>query len=64
MFWEEMGKGRTIWNALYETELSGGLGMREALWGANGTIDIGVINGDDNLFLYGNGIFTSMKLDP
>jgi len=64
MFWEEMGRGRTIWNALYETELSGGLGMRQALWGLNGTRDIGVINGDDNLFLYGNGIITSMKLDP
>lgn len=59
-----MGKGKSVWDALYQTEISGGLGMRRALWGLNGSMDIGDINGNDNLFLYGNGIITSVKLNP
>jgi len=64
IFWEEMGEGKSIWDSFYETQTSGGVGMRKALWGDNGLINIGDRDGDDNIFLYGNGIVTNIKLNP
>jgi hypothetical protein len=64
MFWERMGAGDDIYDALYYTSVYGGIGMRRALWGDNGLLDIGNPNTDDNLLLYGNGLITQMELEP
>jgi len=64
MFWERMGSGDDIYDALYYTSVHGGIGMRRAMWGDNGLLDIGDVGGDDKIFLWGNGLITQMKLDP
>ena len=64
MFWERMGRGDDVYDALYYTNVYGGGGVAESLWGLNGTIDIGNPDGDDNIFLWGNGLITQMELDP
>ncbi|MHC4573608.1 MAG: hypothetical protein ACYS76_05680 [Planctomycetota bacterium] len=64
MFWERMGAGDDIYDAFYYTSVHGGIGMRRAMWGDNGMLDIGDVGGDDNIFLWGNGIITQMELDP
>jgi hypothetical protein len=64
MFWERMGYGDDVYDALYYTYTHGGLGMQEALWGPNGIPDIGNEQEDDNIFLWGNGLIWQMKLQP
>ena len=64
MFWERMGAGDDIYDAFYYTTVHGGIGMRRAMWGENGTLDIGDVGGDDNIFLWGNGLISQMELDP
>ena len=64
MFWERMGLGDTIYDAFYYTSGHGGIGMRRAFWGENGMLDIGNVDGDDNIFLWGNGLINQMNLNP
>jgi len=64
MFWERMGAGDDIYDALYYTSVHGGIGMRRAMWGENGLLDIGEPDEDDNIFLWGNGLISQMELDP
>lgn len=64
LFWERMGSGDSVYAALYYTYVYGGGEMQEALWGLNGIPDIGELEGDDNIFLWGNGLITQMELDP
>lgn len=64
MFWERMGSGDDIYDALYYTSVHGGLGMRSAMWGENGMVDIGDVDGDDNIFLWGQGLINQIELDP
>ena len=64
MFWERMGHGDDIYDALDYTSVNGGIGMRRAMWGDNAMLDIGDPDTDDNILLYGNGLINQMKLDP
>ncbi len=64
MFWERMGAGDDIYDAFYYTTVHGGIGMRQAMWGDNGMLDIGDPDTDDNILLYGNGLINQMELDP
>jgi len=59
-----MGLGDDIYDALYYTTVHGGIGMRIAMWGENGLLDIGDVEEDDNIFLWGNGLITQMELEP
>ena len=61
---EIMGSGDDIYDAFYYTIVYGGTGMRQAMWGDNRTLDIGDVDGDDNIFLWGNGLIAQMGLDP
>ena len=56
--------GDDIFDALYYTSVHGGIGMRRAMWGENGMVNIGNPDTDDNILLYGNGLITQMELDP
>ena len=56
MFWQRMGAGDYVEAALEYTAGHGGAGMRRAMWGINGNTDIGDIDGDDNIFLWGLGL--------
>ena len=62
MFWEKMGNGNSVYDALSYTSTNGGIGMRRALWGENGMLDIGNPNEDDNIFCWGQGL--NNKLNP
>jgi hypothetical protein len=62
MLWERMGDGSSVYDALSYTSTNGGIGMRRALWGENGMLDIGNPNEDDNIFCWGQGI--SNHLNP
>ncbi len=66
MFWEQMGKNKSVKYALEYTSTYGGAGMQRAMWGLNGMPDFFDIDGDDNIFVVGNGIvnFNSIKLQP
>ena len=64
MFWERMGSGDTVLDAFFYTESHGGIGMRRAMWGDNGLLDIGNYNGDDNIFLWGDQHGLNEELDP
>ncbi|MHC4463561.1 MAG: dockerin type I domain-containing protein [Planctomycetota bacterium] len=64
MFWERMGSGDDIYDALYYTYVHGSISMQEALWGLNGRPDIGELEGDDNIFLWGNGLINQIELEP
>jgi len=55
MFWERMGKGDSVEEALEYTRQYGGIGVRRTLWGLNGLIDLGDEDGDDNIFVRGLG---------
>lgn len=59
-----MGFGDDVYDALYYTSVHGGIGMRRAMWGDNALLDIGEPDGDDNIFLWGNGLINQMELDP
>jgi len=65
MFWERMGYGDTIFNALYYTSSRGDSAVKQALWGDNGMLDIGgglPEDIDDNIILWGEGL--GNRLDP
>ncbi|HEV57775.1 MAG TPA: hypothetical protein ENN87_09830 [Phycisphaerales bacterium] len=66
IFWEEMGKGRTIMQALQNTTTHPASNNNPvlALWGNNATLDIGNPNGDDNIFLWGTGDINQIRLNP
>ena len=66
IFWEEMGKGRTIMQALQNTTTHPASNNNTvlALWGNNATLDIGNPNGDDNIFLWGTGDINQIRLNP
>ena len=66
MFWERMGYGDDIYNALYYTSTHGDFGMRRAMWGMNGVMDFdqSYEDSDDNVWAYGNGIIDNVELDP
>jgi len=65
MFWERMGASDSVERALEYTSSHGGAGMRIAMWGLNGMPDFFDIDGDDNIFVVGNGIvnFSSIRLE-
>jgi len=60
MFWERMGYGDSVEEALEHTSTHGGIGMRTAMWGINGMPDFGDVDGDDNIFVWGLG-FTNLN---
>lgn len=62
MFWERMGYGDDVFDALYYTSVHGGIGMCRALWGENGSVDIGNPDEDDNIFCWGEGL--DDRLEP
>ena len=64
LFWERMGYGDDIYSALDYIRIHGGIGVRRTLWGDNGLLDIGDVDGDDNIFLWGNGLINQIKLEP
>ena len=65
LFWERMGYGGDLFDALQTIYYSSSGGnMNEAFWGENRSPDIGSLYGDDNLFLWGNGLIDQMKLEP
>ena len=65
IFWERMGRGDSVYEALYYTAIAGGEGVQTTLWGEiNGIPDIGNVEGDDNIFLYGNGLINQIELEP
>ena len=42
----------------------GGGGVAEALFGVDTLMDIGNPDGDDNIFVWGPGLITQIKLEP
>ena len=64
MFWDRMGRGDDVYEALYYTSVYGGGEIAESLWGLNGTIDIGNPDEDDNIFCWGDNFGLDEKLDP
>ena len=66
MFWERMGYGDSVREALEYTSTHGSAGMLRALWGFNGMTDLGDQEGDDNLFVWGLGFgnLNGIELDP
>jgi len=64
LFWERMGHGDSIYDALYYTYVHGGGGIAETLWGINSIPDIGDVDEDDNIFLWGNGLINQIELEP
>lgn len=61
LFWEKMGEGYSVYNALQSTSTIGG-GVMMALWGPNGLMDLDDPDSDDNLGVYGEGL--TAKLEP
>lgn len=57
-FWEKMGSGRTVQQALQATAEVGVVGGDAviALWGPLMDVQIGNENGDDTIFVYGDGL--------
>jgi hypothetical protein len=59
MFWERMGQGDSVYDALYYTSVYGEAGVPEALWGLNAMLDIGQGKPDeidDNIIVWGEGL--------
>jgi hypothetical protein len=63
IFWERMGLGDSVYDALYYTYVYGGGGIVETLWGLNGVPDFGDVEEDDNIFVWGNGLINQIELD-
>ena len=55
MFWERMGGGDSVREALEYTSSHGTLGMQRAMWGLNGLPNLGDQDDDDNIFVWGLG---------
>jgi len=66
MFWERMGYGDSLREALEYTSTHGSAGMLRAMWGPNGLPDFGDEQGDDNIFIRGLGSINVnyIELDP
>jgi hypothetical protein len=66
LFWNRMGRGDSVDDALYYTSVYGEGGIAETLWGPNCMLDIGDVYGDDNIFVWGNGFVNldEIGLDP
>ncbi|MHC4476158.1 MAG: dockerin type I domain-containing protein [Planctomycetota bacterium] len=52
MFWERMGQGNSVNDALRHIDYTAPWGVRLALFGPNGTLDLFQVQGDDNLYLW------------
>ena len=65
MFWEQMGNGSSVGNAFWYTEQQG-IGIRKTLWGPNAMMDLFDIDGDDHIFVWGNGTvkLNQIRLEP
>lgn len=63
MFWERMGYGDSVEEALEYTSTHGGIGMRRAMWGLNGMTDLGDEEGDDNIFVWGLGFINLNQIE-
>jgi len=66
MFWERMGYGDSVREALEYTSTHGSAGMLRAMWRPNGLRDFGDEQGDDNIFIRGLGSINvnHIELDP
>jgi hypothetical protein len=69
LFWWKMGQGGSgisgsVWDALDYARRYGGGGVAKALFGDDTLMDIGNPDGDDNIFLWGYGLITQIKLEP
>ncbi len=64
LFWERMGLGDDVWQALYYTDSHGSFGIKRTLWGLNGSMNLGepYHESDDIIWVYGEGIHN--KLEP
>lgn len=66
MFWERMGKGDSVEDTFRYTSIYGEPGVPKALWGDNAILDLGDVDGDDNIFVWGQGFVNidQIKLEP
>jgi len=63
MFWERMGYGDSVEEALEYTSTHGDYGVIGALWGLNGMPDLGDVDGDDNIFVWGHGFINLNQIE-
>lgn len=63
LFWERMGLGNSVYNALSYTASFGGGGIQTSLWGPNGVMDFHkpYEDSDDNIWIYGEGIHAELE---
>jgi len=64
LFWERMGAGDDVYDALYYTSVHGGVGgIRTTLWGPNGLMDFHepYEDSDDNIWIYGEGVHAELE---
>ncbi len=66
MFWERMGYGDSVDAALHYIYINSGSGINQTLWGLNGVPDLGDVDGDDNIFVWGLGFINlnEIELEP
>lgn len=60
LFWEKMGDGYSVYNALYATSTTSA-GVKMALWGPDGLMDIDDPDSDDKLRVYGEGVTAKLE---
>ncbi|MBM4103244.1 MAG: hypothetical protein FJ263_04225 [Planctomycetes bacterium] len=62
-FWEKMGTGSTVEQALEATTQASYLGEDTplTLWGSNTKMDLAVPNSDDSIRVYGNGLTNKLS---
>jgi len=53
MFWQQMGQGSDVYEALYYIYTDGAQEMKDLIWGPNGLVDLGSPSGDDGIGIYG-----------
>jgi len=63
LFWERMGYGDSVEEALEYTSTHGGIGMRRTLWGPNAIPELGDVDGDDNIFVWGLGFINLNQIE-
>jgi len=63
LFWERMGLGDDVYEALYYTDSYGSGGIKTTLWGLNGMMDLheSYDDSDDNIWIYGEGIHAELE---
>ena len=67
LFWEQMGSGKSVEDALqYTCDHPTSGKMLITMWGLNLETDFGDVDGDDNIFVWGNGFVNlkQIKLEP